>query len=203
METDFLFFFAGNRAPVFRYTKTFFTVKKGADLRILLDVTGAPFPGISCYYGDRLIISCSGETIQNTDISIHSSAFEPACRMGKYVITGLHELIITFASFAENDGMYKCEANNSVATVGVSFRVNVTGKIFYYKRFLYFIVVYTIPWVNFCDCMAFDRIVNIKKVKSERVNLTTCQEYTVFRRLDSAIHRIFIFSSAVKMLKKL
>ena len=125
----FLFFFAGNRAPVFRYMKTFFTVKKGDNLRIPLDVTAAPFPGISCYYGDRLLISCSGETIQNTDVSTDFS--KPACRVDKYVITGLHELIITDASFAENDGMYKCKANNSVATVGVSFRVNVTGKIFY------------------------------------------------------------------------
>ena len=131
---SFNFSFAEKVAPVFGHMNTLFSVNQGDDVKIPLDVTGVPLPGISCYYEDRLIISCSGETIRNVDVSLDFS--KPVCELGKYVITGLHELIIKFATFAENNGLYKCEANNSVATVAVSFRVNVTRKNFI-KRSIY------------------------------------------------------------------
>ena len=106
-----------------------FTVNQGDDVRIPIYLTGRPLPAFSCYYENRLIISCSIEKIPKIDV--WNDLNKPVCGLGKYVITAFQELIIKSAKFAENDGIYKCEANNSVNTVAVAFRVNVTGKIFY------------------------------------------------------------------------
>ncbi len=121
--------------------KSLFVVNKGDDVKIPLDVTGIPSPDISCYHKDRLVMSCPGKTIENTDISHDHSAV--ACQQNNYIITGIHELIIEFPTFSGNDGLYKCEANNTVATDSTHFRVNVTGKIYVYYNilFLYLIVV--------------------------------------------------------------
>ena len=74
-----------------------------------------------------MIISCAGKTIESIDVA--NDPTKPACEQDNYVITGHHELMIKSATFAGNDGMYRCEANNSVATAVASFRVNVTGEV--------------------------------------------------------------------------
>jgi hypothetical protein len=108
--------------------KAIFSVRKGHDVRISLDVSGTPAPDINCYYEKRLtlIISCAGKTIESIDIVKHP--LKSACEQDNYAITGHHELIMKSATFAGNDGMYRCEANNSVGTAVASFRVNVTGR---------------------------------------------------------------------------
>ena len=110
--------------------KPIFVVNKGGDVKIVLDVTGTPSPNISCYHKDRLRIFCSGKTIESVDISQNSP--KPACSKDNYDLTGFHELIIRFATFAGNDGMYVCEASNSVGNDTINFRVNVTGTIYPY-----------------------------------------------------------------------
>ncbi len=121
--------------------KSLFVVNQGDEVKILLDVTGIPSPDISCYHKDDLVMSCSGKTIENTDIFHDPTA--AACQQNNYILTGTHELIIQSPTFSGNDGLYKCEANNTVATDSTHFHVNVTGKIYVYYNilFLYLIVV--------------------------------------------------------------
>ena len=143
---SFSFSFAEKEAPVFGYINKLFTVDQDEDVKIPLVITaGVPLPGIRCYYEDQLVISCSAETIQNIRKSNDFS--KPPCELGKYVITGIPELIIKFVTFAENNGLYKCEAHNSVATVAASFRVNVIRKNFVNILFLHISQLYYILYL--------------------------------------------------------
>jgi hypothetical protein len=110
--------------------KPVFVVNKGDDVQIVLDVNGSPSPNISCYHKNGLRIFCSGKTIESVDTSQDNP--KPACSKDNYDLTGFHELIIRFSTFAGNDGMYRCEASNSVGNDTINFRVNVTGTIYPY-----------------------------------------------------------------------
>ena len=107
---------------------------------------GTPEPNISCYLHERLILFCSGKTIEETDIGTENGT-AVACSKDNYDITGYHKLIIRSASFPRNDGLYKCVARNDVGNASIQFRVNVTGKNVFVKAIViimhvFYVIIY-------------------------------------------------------------